>query len=115
MPPAVDGAKTTSTAAVHGGVKPDSKILLRNEHFTLLCNVLGHTTQEAQAAFVGMGWRALNRARADKPTPCGEKFVANTLAAFAAHADRFAELNLPIGFDALFEVITPDTETESAA
>lgn len=110
----VHGSDLDPDAASNGSATPKAEIKLRIEHFTLLCNVLGHTTVEAQATFIGMGWRALTRARNNGT--CGEKLVAHALAAFETHADRFAALNLPITFDALFEVIAPaEHRTGSAA
>jgi hypothetical protein len=103
----------TSVDAAGNGKDPASKakIQLRKEHFTLLCNVLGHTTQEAQATFIGMGWRALNRAI--RGGPCGEVLVANTLAAFEQHADRFAEMNLAFTFESLFVTVAPDAAVKT--
>lgn len=108
MRQAVNGNTIVSPTAMNGS-KP--QILLRNDAFELRCNVLGHTTQEARAEFIGMNFRALMWARRGRT--CGPKLIAHTLSAFERHADRFAELNLPITFEAIFETVAPTAEVKS--
>lgn len=109
MQPVAQGSNLDPFAASSGN--PKVEIRLNADHFKLLCNVLGATTQGSQATLIGLGWRAISRARKGKP--CGERFVANALHAFEQHADTFAERNLPITFDAIFTKTV--TGTKSAA
>lgn len=88
-----------SSGSSDGGVRLG--IRLRNEQFTLRCNVLNIRTEDARAEFIGMNYRALWSAR--KGNGVGDKFIASTLEAFGRHADQFARMNLPITFEALFE------------
>lgn len=78
-------------------------IRLNIDHFDLVTNMLGHTTWQAKAAFIGMDPAAITRARNGKNV--SDKFVAGTLAALGKHRDWFAEKNTPVTFEALFEVV----------
>ncbi len=62
--------------------------------------MLGITGMEEKAAFIGLTYRQLLRAR--QGDPVGQKFVNGTLAALAAHRERFAAAGVPITFEALF-------------
>lgn len=84
-----------------------AKIRLRDEHFTLVTNILGHTTEESRAKFIGLDYKALLRARKGNVS---HRFVASTLSALDGYADRFRSMSVPITFEALFDTVIESVE-----
>jgi hypothetical protein len=82
-------------------VEAAASIRLRGEHFDFVTQMLGHVSEDEKAAFIGMTYRQLRRAR--KGEVVGERFVAGTLTALAGHRDQFAAAGVPITFESLFE------------
>ena len=108
MRQATRGSNPAKISALQGTGK--GHVRLNKDHFTLLCNVLGHTTREAQATFLSVGWRTVQRIISG--STCSGMVISQTLAAFERHENLFRELGLPITFEALF---TADAETGTSA
>jgi hypothetical protein len=67
--------------------------------------MLGHTNEIDRAAFIGLTYRQLRRARSGN---VGPRFVAQTLHALEPHRSRFVETAVPITFEALFETASAE-------
>lgn len=97
----------TSTSRQPRIAGASAKIRLRDEHFVLVTNILGHTTEDARARFIGLDYKALLRARKGNVS---HRFVASTLAALTAHAGLFESMSVPITFEALFDTVIESAE-----
>jgi hypothetical protein len=83
----------------------EGRVRLCVDHFDFVTRMLGHTTWQAKAEFIGMDPATLSRARSGAVV--GEKLVARTLVALDRHRGWFAEKNTAITFDSLFEIASP--------
>jgi hypothetical protein len=96
---------TSSTSLDTTDLGSGARIALCVDQFDLVTNMLGHTTAEAKAAFIGMDPGAVSRAR--NGGYVSDRFVARTLAALGRHRGWFAKRRTPITFEALFVIVAP--------
>jgi hypothetical protein len=84
----------------------EDRLRLRLDHFDLVTRMIGYTTWQAKAEFIGVDPATLSRVRRDGGR-VSERVVAAILAALDRHRGWFAEKNTSIAFEALFTIVTP--------
>jgi hypothetical protein len=93
---------------MHDMTRPDAPtIRLRADRFDAMTALIGCRTDQDRAQLIDVTPRTINRARAGV---IGQQFMAKTVLALGAHAEKLAQYNLRPTLSELFEVVTTPTQ-----